>query len=717
MKIGFLLGSPRINGGTYVIYEHASRLKRKGHRVVLITKQEVATAEHAWHSSASELEWLILEQAKNESFDMLLATWWQSPFLLHQLEAVHYAYFIQSIETRFFEPPGPADFSTADNPLWQNLCEKTYSYKLPMITEACWIQEYLYKNWNSWPHLVRNGIRKDIYTAEGKTVAPRSQGHFRVLVEGPVHVSYKNVPAALRLARQAGADEIWLLTSSDMQEHPDADHVFSQVPIHETPAIYRSCDLLLKLSYVEGMFGPPLEIFHCGGTALVYDVTGHDEYIVHDQNAYVVPKDDEEQVVCLLRHLKSNPAELDRLKKGAAATAAAWPDWDVCSEQFEQALLAIAAERPTSRDYLRQHTEALHSLLDPLSKAKAQALFAEREKAAQAGAVTCRDNFVQLYWDGAGEFTVKKSKWRHYRTEESATVSFEIRAEETPLWLRLDPSVQLGIIAVEWIRVRNKTRDRKIMAFRKADEFSQLFLTGDLTWLFRDRKNIFLSCGPDPMFVLPQLSRDCLSIGDYLEIAIKLKESGVQQFFAEQQSQGNCQEKNSSDNVLRLYWDSSGKFTAEQSQQHLYPPGESTTVSFTLPVKEMPLWLRLDPSRRTGIIELHHLTVRNVTRNQKIMTFRQPDDFKTLFLTGDLTWPAPARRNILLAGGANSICILPQLQENDAAPGDLLEVTVCLKESSLPQFLAGHQISLADRTSSRWQRLFQCLRGQLCSPQ
>jgi hypothetical protein len=99
------------------------------------------------------------------------------------------------------------------------------------------------------------------------------------------------------------------------------------------------------------------------------------------------------------------------------------------------------------------------------------------------------------------------------------------------------------------------------------------------------------------------------------------------------------------------------------------------------------------------------------------MTFRQPDDFKTLFLTGDLTWLAPDRRNILLAGGANSICILPQLQENDAEPGDLLEITVCLKESSLQQFLEEHQISIADRTASRWQRLLQHFKGQLCSPQ
>ncbi len=359
MKIGIFLGSPRINGGTYVIYEHASRLKKKGHRVILVTKQEVTPEEHAWHSSAHELEWLTLEQAKAESFDMVLATWWQSPFLLHELKAAHYAYFVQSIETRFFEEPDPTNYNTKDIGVWQEICEKTYSYALPIITEAAWIQDYIYRKYNNYPQLVRNGIRKDIYTAKGKAVAPREPGRFRVLVEGPVDVAYKNVPSSIRLAKEAGVDEIWLLTSSAVDQYEHIDRVFSQIPIHETPEIYRSCDLLLKLSYVEGMFGPPLEMFHCGGTALVYDVTGHDEYIIHDQNSYVVARDEEEEVIRFLRHLKENPLELERLKQGALQTASEWPDWDECADLFEKVLVEITAKRPTSREYLKQYTEKL----------------------------------------------------------------------------------------------------------------------------------------------------------------------------------------------------------------------------------------------------------------------------------------------------------------------------------------------------------------------
>lgn len=531
MKIGIFLGSPGINGGTYVIYEHASRLQQKGHQVILVTKQKVEPEEHAWHSSAHELAWLPLEQARAESFDIVLATWWQSPFLLHELQSIHYAYFVQSIETSFFPPPDPLDYADLNNTIMQDLCEQTYSYALPIITEAAWIQDYIYKNYNNYPELVRNGIRKDIYTTDGRAIAPCEQGKFRVLVEGPVDVGYKNVPASIRLAQQAGADEIWLLTSSDINQYQDVDRVFSQVPIHETPAVYRSCDLLLKLSYVEGMFGPPLEMFHCGGTALVYDVTGHDEYIVHNQNSYVVAREEEAEVVHLLRHLKQHPKELARLKQGAAQTALSWPDWQECSAAFEKVLFEITDRRPASREYLKQHTHKILATKDLLLKATAHDIFTDREKAVWAGEATDKNNFAEFYWGGNEKFNKKHSQWQHYPSEEWATVSFEMKVEEIPLWLRIDPSVRIGIIDIECITVLNRTQKTEIMTFQEPDDFQALFLTGDLKWLFSDRKNIVFSYGRDPMLYLPAVEQDKADAGDCLEVTIRLKETGVQQFF------------------------------------------------------------------------------------------------------------------------------------------------------------------------------------------
>ena len=245
MKIGIFLGSPRINGGTYVIYEHASRLKKKGYRVILITQQEVTPEEHAWHSSAHELEWLTLEQAKEEFFDMVLATWWQSPFLLHELQSTHYAYFVQSIESRFFEEPDPTNYSTKDIGVWQGLCEKTYSYALPIITEATWIQEYIYRKHNNYPQLVRDGVRKDIYTAEGKAAAPREPGRFRVLVEGRLMLPIKTSPPPSNWQKKpelmkSGSSPRRLLISTSMLTEFSLRFLFTKPRRSTVPATFCS---------------------------------------------------------------------------------------------------------------------------------------------------------------------------------------------------------------------------------------------------------------------------------------------------------------------------------------------------------------------------------------------------------------------------------------------------------------------------------------------
>jgi hypothetical protein len=82
------------------------------------------------------------------------------------------------------------------------------------------------------------------------------------------------------------------------------------------------------------MFGPPLEMFHCGGTAIVFDVNGADEYIADGVNAIVVRNRSVESAISALRGLLSDRGQLERLKQGALQTATEWPSWDTASAGF-----------------------------------------------------------------------------------------------------------------------------------------------------------------------------------------------------------------------------------------------------------------------------------------------------------------------------------------------------------------------------------------------
>lgn len=525
MFIGILLGSPEINGGTYVIYEHGSRLKQRGHRVVMITREQVEPRQYAWHPAASKLEWLVIEEAEKLIFDVIMATWWQSAFLLHKFTATHTVYFVQSIESRFFAPENPADHDTRDNGIWKQLCESTYSYAVPMITEARWIKKYLYEKFNVDARLVPNGIRKDIYKTNGKAEASRQNSRLRVLVEGPVDVFYKNVPKAIELCRRAGVDDVWLMTSSEISAYPGADRVFSCIPIERTAEIYRSCDLLVKLSYVEGMFGPPLEMFHCGGTAIVYDVTGHDEYIRDGENSYVVKRDDEDRVVELLERLRKDHGELQRLKTGALKTAGNWPDWQEASMRFEEALGEIHTAAPqTNRHYLQRYTGQLWDDNQNRLDAKELRLFSRREVDSR----NTMEDFVQLYWHTGEGFTQQNFSWAHYVSNEWVTVKLELEITNTTFYLRIDPSVRIGIIKIAYIKIFCRSTGRVMFNIHSKKAWRMVDLSGTAKWL--KRKNRFClieSFGNDPQLVLPVLTKN--PVENRVDIEIKLKTMGYTQ--------------------------------------------------------------------------------------------------------------------------------------------------------------------------------------------
>ena len=166
----------------------------------------------------------------------------------------------------------------------------------------------------------------------------------------------KDTERAVECAAKSGAGEVWLLTASDIDRIPGADRVISRVPIDQIPSIYRSCDVLLKLSRVEGMYGPPLEMFHCGGTVITNDVTGSDEYVRHGINGLVVPTGDYAAATIALRQLGDDPDLLAGLRLGAQHTAMGWPSWSDSAAEFVDLIeLMWRFEQPNM-------TSALHAL-------------------------------------------------------------------------------------------------------------------------------------------------------------------------------------------------------------------------------------------------------------------------------------------------------------------------------------------------------------------
>jgi glycosyltransferase involved in cell wall biosynthesis len=290
-KIGFVVPGVSISGGINVVFQHATHLaKEQGIHVYIIHEKPVQPSDVAWHPNSHLLKFITFDKAKTIRFDIVFATFWNTVYELFRFNSNSFAYFVQSIESNFYKEDEVAKRAIVDH---------TYSLGLNVITEATWIKDYLKSKYNTDCHLVKNGIRKDLFTINGPAFSKLEDGKIRILVEGPLNIEFKNVLNTLAICKKSQADEIWLLTPSVNVADNLATRVFCRVPINEVPKIMRSCDLLVKLSYVEGMFGPPLEMFHCGGSAIVYSVSGCDEYIIDGFNGVIIAKDDQQGVIIL----------------------------------------------------------------------------------------------------------------------------------------------------------------------------------------------------------------------------------------------------------------------------------------------------------------------------------------------------------------------------------------------------------------------------------
>jgi glycosyltransferase involved in cell wall biosynthesis len=354
-SVAFVVSSGDISGGTNVVFRHAMQLAETGVQVAIVSDPAVTRKAVSWHPVSAvfnhpKLQWLDFFDASTMKFDVAIATFWITCFDLWKVNAANYVFFVQSIESRFYP---------ASDRMLRNVIDAMYDLPWGFITEAKWIERYLQQIHQQLAAVVPNGIDKELFCCDGPALSPRRPGKLRVLVEGPLDVEFKNVPTAIRLARQAEADEIWLLTSSDVRSYPRVDRVLSRIPHESTPLVYRSCDLVLKLSLVEGMFGPPLEMFHCGGTCIVFNVTGHDEYIEHGRNGIVVSTGDEAGVVAALKRLREMPPLLENLKRNAVATSVSWPDWEQSSGRFLGALQQVIGRGTIDRAQLARYSRRL----------------------------------------------------------------------------------------------------------------------------------------------------------------------------------------------------------------------------------------------------------------------------------------------------------------------------------------------------------------------
>jgi O-antigen biosynthesis protein len=334
MKITYVLASNLVCGGHIVVLQHITRLAKRGYDVSICLLDDNIPASpesFSWFPSFSAK--VVHRKDFSQDTDISVATFWGTALTTLELPAKYKVYFVQCNEINFY-----------DDCLLQARVALTYMCPFIFMTEARWLADWLKNKFWQDAEYVPNGFDAAIvHPVEPIELKPL--GKYRVLIEGPLDAPFKRVREAIQVCQ--GVDcEVWCV-SNNGELTPDlkVDRFFYKVPFDEMKYLYSSCDILIKISSVEGVFGPPLEMMACGGVCIVSDVNGYDEYIKHEYNALVVPNGDIQKSRESLQRLIQDPALYQRLRENGLLTAKS-KTWDDSINILEHFLNSLPEKYP-----------------------------------------------------------------------------------------------------------------------------------------------------------------------------------------------------------------------------------------------------------------------------------------------------------------------------------------------------------------------------------
>jgi glycosyltransferase involved in cell wall biosynthesis len=360
IKIAYVVPELSISGGIAVILQHANRLVKRGYDVTILNFGDAVDKVSWFHN---EVPILNVNNKSVDFFDIVVATHFSTVKFVKNIFSDRKVYFVQSDERRF-----------SDEIEVINECEMSYRESdFEFMTEAMWIQRWLKEEFGHDAYYVPNGLDSEIIH-KTKPIEGRN-GKIRVLLEGPIDVEWKGMQDSYDAIKSLDC-EIWIISSDGMpKEGWRCDKFFHKVPLYEMKNIYSSCDIFLKMSRVEGFFGPPMEAMACGCSVVVGEVTGYDEYIKNEENALVVGQRDVIGAKKAVEKLISDKDLREKLIENGFTTAAEW-NWNRSIDLLEKVIKKEKEEVYYSENFPQRYDYALEikNILIKLAKKKNEKL-------------------------------------------------------------------------------------------------------------------------------------------------------------------------------------------------------------------------------------------------------------------------------------------------------------------------------------------------------
>ena len=374
LELGVVLTGLSLSGGTSIVFDILRSVPKNVKITILLPDIGALRFGNAFSEEISQLnaELRFLKEDTN-SYDLILLTFWATiPNVLQaKIKAREFLFFCQSLEDRFYAEPNNALTSEI------KAVQEVYGIDLPIWTEASWIKSALDARPNRTrkaklaPNPILSQYQAKKPLSKYKGVSPKK---LVVVIEGH-DAWFKGVSTALKAIKEVNGIEMELhivggrhsLPSFQANIRPVIHGVLSR---YEFQRILSNADCLIKMSHVEGMYGPPLEAFSYGTTCITSAVTGSEEFIRHLENAIVVQIGDYFGVARWLESLSKNRKLLESLNSGAYKTSLTWSENTMQDFFYDEFLKKIPKDKTpkTLSSYIERLNNPWNHILSNSSK-------------------------------------------------------------------------------------------------------------------------------------------------------------------------------------------------------------------------------------------------------------------------------------------------------------------------------------------------------------
>ena len=322
MKVAFLVNDLQLSGGVGVVMQHAGSSRCTTASTSRSSSRATRTCRAGQYETLAHLASSAWRRRASERFDVVVATWWETCSALFELEADRYAYFVQSLEDRFYQPDEPNRIGAG--------------------ADARPARRVHHRG-----ALDRGDARR---AAPRRLLPPRAQRHrqgdlrlarrgraerarpLRVLVEGSPSVWFKGVHEAIEAVTRDGR-----APSPDGGRRrprgpggrcrPTAS--LGPVSQREMAGLYAESDVLSRCRASRGCTARRSRASTWARPCVTTEVTGHDEYVEHGWNGLVVRLGRPARRRAAARPARPRPrAAAPAALQRAAHRARSWPAWE-----------------------------------------------------------------------------------------------------------------------------------------------------------------------------------------------------------------------------------------------------------------------------------------------------------------------------------------------------------------------------------------------------